>query len=141
MLRNEAPTPIIEPLDPSKHDRAAFSCGIDQVDNFFQKTANKLQKSDNLRVFVMTQDGGPVMGFYAINSHAVDYAELPKRFARDRPGHGSIPAAHISMIGRDLKFAGGGYGGDLLIDGLMRITRISDDIGTAIVMLECPGLR
>jgi len=32
----------IEPLDPDRHDRAAFSCGVDQVDNFFRKTANKL---------------------------------------------------------------------------------------------------
>ena len=136
MPQSVAPTAIIEPLDPLKHDRAAFSCGIEQVDNFFQKTANKLQKSGNLRVFVMTQDGGPVMGFYAINSHAVDYTELPQRFARDRPGHGSIPAAYISMIGRDLKFAGSGYGGDLLIDCLIRIARVSDDIGTAIVMLD-----
>lgn len=40
------------------------------------------------------------------------------------------------MIGRDLKFAGSGYGGDLLIDCLTRIARISDDIGTAIVMLD-----
>jgi hypothetical protein len=136
MKQKEAPKPIIEPLDTSKHDRAAFSCGIEQVDNFFQKTANKLQKSDNLRVFVMTQDGSSVIGFYAINSHSVDYTELPKKFARDRPGHGSIPAAYISMIGRDVKFAGGGYGGDLLIDCLARIARISDEIGTAIVMLD-----
>jgi hypothetical protein len=136
MPRHEAPKPILEPLDPSKHDRAAFSCGIEQVDNFFQKTANKVQKSDNLRIFVMTQGGGPIIGFYAINSHAVDYTELPRKFARDRPGHGAIPAAYISMIGRDLKFIGGGYGGDLLIDCLMRIARISDEIGTAIVMLD-----
>ncbi|MFW8643274.1 hypothetical protein ACOJBO_13165 [Rhizobium beringeri] len=40
------------------------------------------------------------------------------------------------MIGRDLKFAGSGYGGDLLIDCFTRIARISDDIGTAIVMLD-----
>jgi hypothetical protein len=136
MSQNEASKPIIEPLVPLNHDRAAFSCGIEQVDNFFHKTANMLQKSDYLRVFVMNRDGGPVMGFYAISSHAVDYTELPKRFARDRPGHGSVPAAYISMIGRNLKFAGGGYGGDLLIDCLTRIVRISDDIGTAIVMLD-----
>lgn len=43
----------IEPLDPAKHDRAAFSCGITQVDNFFRRTANKLAKADNVRTFVM----------------------------------------------------------------------------------------
>lgn len=41
---------IIEPLDPNKHDRAAFSFGVPQVDNFFRKTANKLSKAVNLRV-------------------------------------------------------------------------------------------
>lgn len=136
MTSHEFQKAVIEPLDPSKHDRAAFSCGIEQVDNFFQKTANKLQKSDNLRVFVMTHDGRQVIGFYAINSHAVDDTDLPTSFARNRPGHGSIPAAYISMIGRDLRLAGGGYGGDLLVDCLARIARISDEIGTAIVMLD-----
>ncbi|WP_311789049.1 GNAT family N-acetyltransferase [Ferirhizobium litorale] len=135
-FQNKAPKTIIEPLDASRHDRAAFTCGVEQVDNFFQKTANKLQKSDHFRVFVMTQNGGPVIGFYAINSHAVDYTELPKRFARDRSGHGSIPAAYISMIVRDSKFADAGYGRDLSIDCLTRIARMSDDIGTAIVMLD-----
>jgi len=44
---------IIEPLNPIKHDRAAFSCGVAQVDNFFRRTASKLTKADNLRTFVM----------------------------------------------------------------------------------------
>lgn len=38
---------IIEPFDPEKHDRTAFSCGIDQVDNVFRKIANKRSKADN----------------------------------------------------------------------------------------------
>lgn len=126
----------IEPLDPNKHDRAAFSCGVEQVDNFFKKTANKLAKADNLRVFVMSQADGTVIGFYAMNAHAGDYQDLPKKFGRDRPDQGSIPAAYISMIGRDQKFAGGGFGGDLLADCLNRILRISDELGIAVVMLD-----
>lgn len=65
MLENAEPTFIIEPLDPSKHDRAAFSCGVPQVDNFIKKTANKLTKADNLRVWIMTEDGTSIIGFYA----------------------------------------------------------------------------
>ena len=72
----------------------------------------------------------------ALNAHAVDYAELPDRFARTRPGHGSIPAAYISMIGRDQKFRGGGYGGDLLVDALRRIAVAADAIGVAVVLLD-----
>jgi len=127
---------VIEPFDPEKHDRTAFSCGVDQVDNFFKRTANKLSKADNLRVFVMFSPAEDLIGFYAINSHSVDYSELPHKYARTRPGHGSIPAAYLSMMGVDLRFAGNGYGGDLLIDALARLARVAEQIGIAVVMLD-----
>lgn len=83
---------IIEPLDPARHDREGFSCGIPQIENFFRRTANKLTRAGNLRTFVMVGPASELIGFYAANAHAVDYAELPDRFARNRPAHGSIPA-------------------------------------------------
>jgi ribosomal protein S18 acetylase RimI-like enzyme len=133
---DSAPRGIIEPFDPARHNRAAFSCGVEQVDNFFKKTANKLVKADNLRVYVLVGSDGQLVGFYAINAHKVDYTELPAKYARDRPGHGSIPAIYISMIGVDVRFAGNGYGGDLLADCLNRIARISDELGVSVVMLD-----
>ena len=132
----DAPVYVIEPFDPDRHDRSAFSCGVEAVDNFFKKTANKLSKADNLRVWVMTEASGAVIGFYALNAHAVSYQDLPAAFARTRPGHGEIPAAYISMIGRDARYAGGGYGGDLLVDCLTRIARVSEGLGIAVVMLD-----
>src|SRR3546814_4726160 len=61
---------VVEPLDPERHDRAAFRSGIAQVDNYFHRTANKLAKAGNVRVYVMTSTGGDLIGFYAINAHA-----------------------------------------------------------------------
>ena len=127
---------IIEPFDPARHDRAAFSCGIEQVDNFFKKTANRLAKADNVRLWAMTTPEGDLVGFYAANAHSVDYQELPDRYARTRPGHGSIPAAYISMIGVDVRFQGRGYGGDLLVDALTQIARASEALGIAVVILD-----
>ncbi|MEO3433669.1 GNAT family N-acetyltransferase [Inquilinus sp. CAU 1745] len=126
----------IEPFDPEKHDRTAFSCGVEQVDNFFKRTANKLAKAGNLRVFVMVGADDEVIGFHAVNAHAIDYQELPKTFARSRPRHGSIPAAYISMIGVDQKHAGQGYGGDLLADALQRIALASESLWIAVVVLD-----
>ena len=127
---------VIEPFDPDKHDRAAFSCGVEQVDNYFKKTANKLHKAGNVRLYVMRTAEGAIIGFYAINAHAVDFTELPKQYARTRPGHDSIPSAYISMIGRDERFRGGGFGGDLLIDALLKIAQAADHLGIAMVMLD-----
>ncbi|MDB5575733.1 MAG: hypothetical protein JWR80_909 [Bradyrhizobium sp.] len=127
---------VIEPFDPDQHDRTAFSCGVEQVDNFFKRTANKLAKADNLRLYVMRGSGGELIGFYALNAHAVDFADLPAKYARNRPGHGSIPAAYISMIGVDVRFQGRRFGGDLLVDALRRISVAAAAIGIAVVMLD-----
>lgn len=126
----------IEPFDPARHDRAAFASGVDAVDNFLRKTANKLSRADNLRLYAMTDAAGALIGFYALNAHAIDYAELPTKYARTRPGHGSIPAAYISMIGVDAHHQGRGYGGDLLVDALTRIVQAADAIGIAVVILD-----
>jgi ribosomal protein S18 acetylase RimI-like enzyme len=77
-----------------------------------------------------------LIGFYAINAHAVRYQNLPARFARARPGHGSIPAAFIAMIGRDERFSGSGFGADLLVDALRRIAQAADSLGIAVVLLD-----
>lgn len=127
---------VIEPFDPSRHDRAAFSCGVEQVDNFFKRTANKLATADNVRVFVMADADGAVVGFYSLNAHAVDYRNLPPKYARTRPGHGTILAAYISMIGVDKRYAGNGYGSALLADALTRIAEAADNIGVAVVVLD-----
>lgn len=126
----------IEPFDPDRHDRVAFACGVDAVDNFLKKTANKLARADNLRLYAMIDPSGALIGFYALNAHAIDYAELPTKYARTRPGHGAIPAAYISMIGVDARHQGHGYGGDLLVDALSRIAQAADAIGIAVVILD-----
>lgn len=79
---------------------------------------------------------GDLVGFYALNAHAVDYSDLPGKYARTRPGHGSIPTAYISMIGVDRSHQGQGYGGDLLVDALRRIASAADHIGIAMAMLD-----
>jgi ribosomal protein S18 acetylase RimI-like enzyme len=127
---------LIEPFDPARHDRTGFSCGVAAVDNFFKKTANKLAKASNVKLYVMVNDDQALIGFYAINAHAVHYQDLPTRFARARPGHGSIPAAFIAMIGRDQRYTGSGFGADLLVDALRRIAQAADSLGIAVVLVD-----
>ena len=127
---------VIEHFDADRHDRTRFSCGVERVDNYFKKTANKLSKEDNIRLMVMTKGGKDVIGFYALNAHAVRFEDLPRKFARTRPSHDSIPAAYISMIGRDERHKGSCYGGDLLVDALRRIVVAAEQIGISVVMLD-----
>jgi len=123
-------------FDPEVRDRAAFSSGVDAVDNFLRKTANKLSRADNLRTFVLATDDGNVIGYYSLNASEIDYAELPARYARTRPRHGVIPASFIAMIGVDQAYQGRGVGTALLVDCIARIGDAADLMGIAVVLLD-----
>jgi GNAT superfamily N-acetyltransferase len=127
---------VIEPFNPDWHDRTNFSSGVEQVDNFFRRTAGKLARADNLRLFVLICDDGALAGYYGLNAFSIDYRGLPHKYARTRPRHGQIPVAFIAMIGVDKRYQNCGYGGLLLADAVNRAVRISRDIGIAAVMLD-----
>ena len=136
MTATPPPPFAIEPFDGAWPNRVDLACGIVQVDNFFKKTASKRARADTVRLYVMTAADGALIGFYALNAHAVDHRDLPTAYARSRPRHASIPAAYLSMIGRDRRYAGQGFGGDLLVDALRRIDRAADALGIAVVILD-----
>lgn len=130
---------VIEPLDTDRHDRAAFSSGVEQVDNFLQKTAGKLVKGGTARVFVVVaphQNPERILGFYSINAHSVDYEDLPNRYRRYALPGGSIPAAFIGMMGVTQAAQGQGIGHLLLVDALKGAYLASHRVGTAVVLLD-----
>lgn len=127
----------IEPFDPEIHDRAAFSCGADRIDNFLKFTAKKHQQGDFARVWVAVANEQPtVLGYYSINGHSIEADRLPQRFTKNAPGHGGIGAAYVSMFGVDSDAQGQGLGTLLIADALKRIARVSDELGIFAVVLD-----
>lgn len=129
----------IEPLDADQHDRAAFSSGVEAVDNFLHKTAGKLMKGGTARVFVAVDpENSPqtILGFYSINAHTVEYKDLPGRYRRYSLPDGRIPAAFIGMMGVTKDAQGRGLGSLLMADALKGAYSASLRVGTAVVMLD-----
>ena len=56
----------IEPL--GKHDRAAFSCGVAVLDDWFRLRAGQDEKRNVARVFVAIDDQRGIVGFYSLSS-------------------------------------------------------------------------
>jgi len=129
----------IQPFDPKVHDRAAFSCGVPQIDNYLKLTAKKGSKADVVRVWVIIDAANSIVGFYGINMHAIDVHDMPANYKKKAMKHGLLPAAFISMIGVDRGLQGKGIGSALVADALNRIARVSDEIGTCVVVLDVFG--
>ncbi len=126
----------IKPFDPLVHDRVNFSCGIPQIDNFLKLTAKKGSKADVVRIWVIINEYSHVVGFYGINMHAVDVRDMPASYAKKAMKHGMLPAAFIAMVGVDQNQQGNGIGSALIADALSRIARVSDEIGTCVIVLD-----
>lgn len=127
----------IEPLDPQKHDRAAFSCGTARLDNFLKRTARKHQAGDFTRVWVATESGHTgILGYYALNAHALEGNDLPVHLTKNAPRLGGIPAVYLSMIAVDHYYQGQGIGRILLADALNRAADAADQIGLKAVVLD-----
>ena len=104
---------------------------------FCKKTVGKLQRADNLRIYVLcNEEEAPILGFYALNAHSVHFRELPEKYAKSASRHGSIPAAYISKIGVTSAMQGQCWGGVLLADALKRIAEAAEAIGLSVVMMD-----
>ena len=127
----------IQPFDPKNHDRTAFSCGAARIDNFLKFSATKQQRGDFARVWVAVAEGQrQVLGYYAINAHAIEADALPVKFTRNAPRHGGVGAAYVSMFGVDKSVQGQGLGTLLIADALKRIALVSDELGIFAVVLD-----
>ncbi len=132
----DQPPFTIQPFDPKTHDRAAFSCGVPQIDNYLKLTAKKGSKADVVRIWVVIDTDNSIVGFYGINMHAIDVKDMPRAYEKKAGKHGLLPAAFIAMIGVDKTQQGYGIGSALVADALSRIARVSEEIGTCVIILD-----
>ena len=139
-MATEATTELrvrIQPFDPAGHDRATFFSGAGRIDNFLKRTARKHQKGDFSRIWVATRPGeSRVLGYYAINAHAIEAEDLPSSLVKGAPGHGYVPAACLSMVGVDQSVQGRGLGRALLVDALRRLEIASRTVGIKAIVLD-----
>jgi GNAT superfamily N-acetyltransferase len=108
----------IKPL--GKHDRAAFSCSVAALDDWFHARAGQDEKPNVARVFVAVDDQRGIIGFYSLSSFTFAIADLSPEYAKRLPRYDLIPAALIGRVARDERARGEGVGDLLLADAVRR---------------------
>lgn len=124
----------IEPLG-SNHDRAAFSCGKEPLDNYLKTQARKAIEKNLAAVFVYT-DGAKIAGYYTLSSFAVKLDEIPETLAKKLTKMPVVPATLIGRLARSLEFRGKGIGEILLIDALKKAYRNSKEVASWAVIVD-----
>ena len=128
---------IVEPLDRNRHDRAAFSCGIDRIDNFLKNTAARHADQDHGKVYVVHAPTTPsILGFYALSPHSIDISSFPEADQKRLPRLPTISAIYLSMIGVDRTAQGRGLGTYLMMDAMKRCVFGANIMGGHFIVLD-----
>lgn len=134
---------VIESLS-ADHDRSAFSCGQQSLDEFLKRYAGQNQKTGISKTYVAVRIGQrQVGGYYSISAGAVHFEDIPQELRKRLPRY-PVPVAHLGRLAVDRSAQGQRLGEFLLLDALARIVQAADSIAihaVEVVAINDPARR
>ncbi len=115
-----------EILNPKKHNRSDFDCGVDILNFYLKKVANQNQKRILSRVYVLS-DNTTIIGCYSISAHSVSRDNLPKDVKLGN--YNNIPFLLLGRLAVDRRHQGKGYGEAMVFHACKTTVATAEQIG------------
>lgn len=127
----------IRPLGPD-HDRAAFSCGEESLDDYLKTRARKEHDLGFCAAFVLSPAATParVAGYYTLSALSIELAGIPEALRKRFPRYPLVPATLLGRLARSLDYRGQDLGEMLLMDALDRAHRAAESVGSHAVVVD-----
>ncbi len=127
---------VFQPLG-NHHDRAAFSCGVEALDAYFQRYARQDVRSRAAAVWVLYDAAASrVAGYYTLSAFSIQPQAIPPEFLKKLPHYDPLPAILLGRLAVDSRYRGLQYGEMLLLDALRRGWEQSATIGAVAVIVD-----
>ncbi len=130
------PEPLVE-----RHALDDFSSGEASLDDWLHRHSRRAVADGSSRVFVTTEDGSCVVGFYALAASSVGPGYATERALKGQPARRPVPAVLLARLAVDRRHQGRGLGTSLLQDALLRIAGAGEEIGIRVVLVHALGER
>lgn len=124
----------IEPL--GRHDRAAFSCGNEVLNNYLRTQASQDVKKKAAAVYVATLDGKTIFGFYTLSQYSVQFDDIPEEINKKFAKYKVVSTTLLGRLARHDSTRGSGFGELLLMDALHRAFKMSEQVASAAVVVD-----
>src|SRR6185437_14708456 len=122
---------IVEPLG-SSHDRAAFSCGVSELDNYLKRQASQDHTRNLARTFVLipTRGSREIMGYYSLSGYSLTFDALPPELSRKLPHSIPLPATLLGRLALREDLRGHGLGRLLLLYAMREVVRATRSVAS-----------
>jgi len=129
----DAPHPqkySIEPLDPQKHRREEFDCGVGALNDYLKKRARKEMDAGLAVCFVAVPESEPgcIAGFYTLSAATVLTTALPETVIKKLRRYEEFPAILLGRLARSIAFKGQGLGDCLMMSAFVRAAHAAEDV-------------
>ena len=136
MLNPESTDFSLELLAPH-HNRAAFSCGNEQLDRYLHSVATQ-DKKKNIAIpyVIFDRDCQNIIGYYTLSMSGIDLEQLPEKIVKKLPKY---PIVGVTLIGRlavSSDYKGSGWGKLLIMDALHRSLAASKATASFAVVVD-----
>lgn len=131
--------PILEPLG-NHHNRAAFDCGNESLNEYFRKQIDYDQKNRLSVPYVLINvETNEILGFYTLSATSLSMQKLKNHIPVEVQGmipYTSVPAILLGRMAVHKDSQGQGYGCALLADALTVCKDASTKAGSKVVVVD-----
>ena len=129
-----------EPIH-KKHDREAFDCGDEALNEYLRRYARKSHERGGAKTFLaIDADNKTVLGFYSLSPASVAYARTPEMVRRGLARH-DVPGFRLARLAVDRRLQGQGLGGQLLLAAGRRCLLASAEVGGVVLVIDAKNER
>ena len=128
-----------EPIRKS-HNREAFDCGDDALNEFLQRYARKSHELGGAKTFLAVGDDSSILGFYSLSPASVEYARTPEIARRGLARH-DVPGFRLARLAVDRRVQGRGLGGQLLLAAGRRCLSAAAEVGGVVMVIDAKNPR
>lgn len=125
------------PLDPERHDRAGFSCGVPALDDYLHRFAVQHVRKGVTTVHVLVDDAAPatLLGYYTLSAAEVDSVEL-RAGERKRLPRYPVPCFRLGRLACRADRRGAGLGKLLLACAVERCLRARQQVAAYALIVD-----
>jgi GNAT superfamily N-acetyltransferase len=125
-----------EPIN-KKHDREAFDCGEEALNEFLRRHARKSHDLGGAKTFLAIDDADKetILGFYSLSPASIEYARTPEIIRRKLARH-DVPGFRLARLAVDRRVQGQGIRGQLLLAAGRRCMLASAEVGGVVLVID-----
>lgn len=127
----------IEELDPKRHDRAGFDCGVEPLNRYLRTLATQHRSKGIATTFVLVDAAAPdvILGYYSLSAASLAFERLTAADRTALPSY-PIPAVRIGRLATSATHRGQRLGELLLQNAIKRTLSARRTLGVFAVLVE-----